>query len=337
MSQQIFEPEIGGLLLALSKTFCASFCKAGYLFMQDLRAKQIKQLCYEQLKNMSREDIRTAIHREDGSEMETSLNSMLVDLLGQDTPKGEDRESSPNESSPQSKSGEVRESSPNESSPQSKSGEVRESSPNESSPQSKSGEVSLSHENTWEGGDETAAESGGKVTDPQMEEFVIRVSDVSDDERDSSPLESAVDPSCDKRDSDAALESEDRLELTVRATGDDIDRELCGRDVNKLCSSTESDKYERECHGNNRDSSSDLDDDDDIVGVPETARLLEMELRKRALESELRRSGTERKEEVVPITDTMMEEESVDKGTLLELKLRQRALQALLVKKKTDT
>lgn len=307
--------------------------------------KQVKQLCYEQLKNMTIAAIKETIEPED-TDLETGLNTVLSELIGKT------RESRGILQGSLADSETSRGDSAEKCSPS--SGEVTAGSsvpPTKTVPPAKSG------------------------TCTPVKEIVIRVSDVSGSESEDEMKrgKGGRRHSCSQLDADhaksvlalgleasdnpmelsssaaAAIETEDEIEIhavdtTIDETGFEFGSQRGVHAGNLSGENPQSDS----------DGLSEAEDDWDS-SIPEAAVLLEMELRKRALESELRRTGTHGSSEQDTGTDSALhasvaaccensgimdswddptEGDGLDKAQLLELKLRQKALQSLLAKRK---
>lgn len=316
--------------------------------------KQVKQLCYEQLKHMPVEEVKETIQPETSQDLEADLNSILAELLGKELQQEENRPSS----------------------------------------YSRSRSTSVGKEDERKGSDGSET-SGGllmesppllKENEPDVREFVIRVSDVSEDEgkgggggrrregmrgkqhclpdQECAESFSAVLPGRSGRPPQGSVaervDTEDEIELNAKLSGDQIDRELCETSGERPTPG-EADNNKGSQSNSDRESSS-VEGDWDLSyppEVPESARLLEMELRKKALESELKRAGLQQApqesqdqsrcvshvgdtREQVMVPERRVEDEisdvdvegAVDESRELELKLRQRALQSLLAKRK---
>lgn len=252
--------------------------------------KQVKRLCYEQLKNLDADELRQTIQLA-VSDWDVGITAALVDVLGHEVPS-------------QTNSGS------HERKEQQKSEHVTKIS---RSP----GEVSLA--------------SG------EVKEFVIRVSDVSGDEDGESEGTSTT-PSLTVQLCELPTDQIDIKNEKVKSVVGDPDDEpetqnLSGKISDSDCAAVE------ECG-----------DGVGAMDVPEASRLLEMELRKRALESELKRKtqipverhveeeGITAKENASTKAELSMQEHrklggGSDAGKALELKLRERALQSMLARR----
>ena len=254
--------------------------------------KQVKRLCYEQLKNMDAGELRRTIQLA-VSDWDVGVNTAFMDALGDEVPS----QTNPGSTCTQERK------------EQRRLEHITESS---SSP----GEVSLA--------------------DEEVKEFVIRVSDVSGDEDGESKVTSTRGTanamasltvhSCGLP-ADQMDVANEKVKSVARDSGDELEaQDLSGK-------ISDSDPAAVECWGGGY-----------AVDVPEAARLLEMELRKRALESELRRKtqvpvARHLKDEGVNLNASTKMELSVqeheevggvvDVGKALELKLRERALQSM--------
>ena len=320
--------------------------------------KQVKQLCYEQLKNMTTEAIKETIEPED-TDLETGLNAVLSELIGKTGESQCELQSSPTDS--KSKSISKREECQRNTEFVDKHSPLKKVATGSNTVSSKTVRV----------------ESGTSV-----KEIVIRVSDVSGSESEDevkrgkaeqysdsqldagcakpSLTTSAMDPEeIDRKVSSRATSvgtEEDKIEIHAEMASDETDLELGGQRGFRARSLSE--------ESGSGDDLSDAEDRWDL-GIPEAAILLEMELRKRALESELRRTSIQSSDEHegsragthsssdqdmdsafrASVAACCKESESwdepteggrLDKAQLLELKLRQKALQSLLSKRKTS-
>ena len=304
--------------------------------LQGLKVKQVKQLCLDQLKNMSTEDILDTLDPQN-SVKRINLDATVFELLGPKTAGNHTEDDA-------SSSMKVDTSARTFSSASTSGGdELREGG------SSKTGVCAA------EG---AAIERGRRNMDPESRVSTRKshssskeednVSDVSGDDegntnrsvecgekvtcKSSSPLQTME---CDTTTTDLSVEPQTRREVEVDSDDDSV----------SISSGS---------------SLSDLDDcwlSEFPEEVPEWARLQEVEFRRRALEAELRRRGDQvegggGKEEMKEERDSVACEDErdreltqdpllaapgpvkVDKSEAVELQLRQRALQSLLAKRK---
>ena len=275
--------------------------------------KQVKQLCLDQLKNMSQEDI-TEILDPGSTARPINVDAAVLELLAPQTAgssPGEDILSATTVSTASSSA------QPSSSTVSVKSGEKT------NNVSGTEGAAQLAEGSGREHGEMIKMETS-PVTEGREKEGKSSVSDVSEDESMAHTNCSTQTMECDTTTEEL---SADQQELTI-TQGISSD------------SGTDSD---------DSSSMSELEDCwlcDFPEEVSEWARLQEIEFRRRALEAELRRADQaeckgERKEhhsgvdqgagsEPAPLHDTG----KIDKLEALELQMRQRALQSLLAKKK---
>ena len=317
--------------------------------------KQVKQLCYEQLKNMTTAAIRETIEPED-ADLETGLNAVLSELIGKSKESRGKLQDSSTTDSEISRTEESRHStepvdkySPSE---ELTTGSSTCTPPAKTLPQAESGTpvkeivIRVSDISGSESEDEAEKGKGRQHScsqpDAECVKSSLSVLATGPEAADKSPMEVS---------SSATTEAEDEIEIhAVETAFDETDLEL-GSQRGLRAGNSSRENLES-------DSADDLSEAEDNwdSSIPEAAVLLEMELRKRALESELRRTSSHGSHEQqdtstdsalhasvaaccensgnVDLWDEPGEGDGLDKAQLLELKLRQKALQSLLAKRK---
>ena len=284
--------------------------------LQGLKIKEVKQLCYEQLKNMDSEEVKKAIAGE---------SRKLKDEEEEEEEDEEERQIGVKEILELTEDLEA-------------SSEKREASSNDSS----SGkEVSCRQMRESSSTNVRLSPSASQET-PRKEEYELCVSDVSEgesseDDNDRGEARESFSTPCTSQDASILAEtvrtresspqtpSEDRIELTADSPAGDIDRELYEEPVEE----------EESVCVKEQDSCS-----------LESSQAMEMLLRQRALEAVLRRSsrtsgGSESCAELQEGGQTVRDEyqesppESPGYCDELEQKLRLRALQSMFSKQQT--
>ena len=258
--------------------------------------RQVRQLCLEQLKAMSTEDIVECVEPPKPPDT-LNVDAAVLELLGTETAVGAaDGNGSSSAEKKIALTDNVNSNTGNTEREEEEEGEMRERVSEECS--GDEGKVMGTGVETWEKSvcveeDETAAEQGSPT---QTMECDTTTSDFSrDEEKGKQQLEG-----------ESKVGSEGESESACSGgNSSDSDLEDCWL--------------------------SDFPQE-----VSQWARLQEIEFRRRALEAELRRRGEigepgETRESVV---ERGLEGEKVDKSQAIELQLRQRALQSLLAKKK---
>ena len=238
--------------------------------------KQVKRLCYDQLKGMDADEVRQTI-QPPPSDWDGGVDTALIDLLEYEAPS--------------------------QTTPEPRKDEEKQP---------------VDHVPENSGPPKAASESGVK-------DFVIQISDVSGDEgsMETSPLESSPTVPSNRTEERCATVDSD-----------------CGQENEKVLSESSATE---ECW-----------DGGYAVNVPEAARLLEMELRRRALESELKRTNSQQMQNSEDMDRGAEEDVSSEVGSavrgcvgsggtvdeggrMLELKLRERALQSMLARRERSS
>ena len=235
--------------------------------------RKVKQLCLVKLQSMSEDDVHSAVQSDDPT-LETNLNNTLMQLLGHPIPS-EDK----------TKSGVVSESKVDGAS-FSKSAKVDENTETRNVDIVKKDDDSIK-ESEAAGSHLTGSHlTGGedKPVDVEEKEFVICISDVSDDE-----CSGKKNRSKSKRDKETRI-STNRTESSVyvgpQYSNQPSQEHSLGSDRPSRSQKLTPDLSNR---SGSSVESSDSDKDEDGEDVSEAAQFLEMEMRRRALESALKR------------------------------------------------
>ena len=238
------------------------------LFIQGLKMRQVKQLCLLKLQSMTEEDIHSTVQSDDPT-LESNLNNTLMQLLGHTVPS-EDK----------NKSGVVNESRVDGAS-------FSESTKIDEDTSKQNVDVKKGNDSVSECETESSHLCGDKQIDEDEKEIVICVSDVSDDEHGGEKKQSkskCENVSTNVIDDDVYLVSQHSSQAPQENDLGSNFNNSPGQSTN--CLNLTPDVTNRSVSSG---ESSDSEKDEETEDISEAGQILEMEMRRRALESALKR------------------------------------------------